>query len=408
LGEFGTDWHWRNRRALIAAIIASPQLEKAWSGPPRPRIVQPCMASPTWSPLPQALECALPDLPTTAALSAWLGVRPESLDDVVRSLRYRDKREPECFGHYTYRWMEKRSGGFRLLEIPKTRLRTLQSRILRDVLEYVPPHPAAHGFRVGRSCLTHALEHVGREVVIRMDLADFFLSLRGGRVLALFRTLGYPDETAAWLTALCTNRVPPRLLRLPESRSNGIGQSKEFLLRQAYRTDHLPQGAPTSPALANLCAFRLDMRLEALTEYSGGRYTRYADDLTFSGGRDFARGAERFVCKVAAVAAEEGLVVNLRKTRIMRRGMRQRVTGIVVNEKANLPREQFDKLKAILHNCLATGPAGQTDMSLTDFRNRLSGQIAHAGFVHPARGRRLRAMLEAIDWEAGGRQNVDG
>lgn len=395
LREFAGVWHWGSRRDLIEAIRRSDYFAHAWLSHPHPRIVRPCLASPEMAPCPPSVKCAVPDLPTIAALSEWLGVEAATLDGIIRSLRFREQPETRRLQHYRYRWVEKRSGGFRLLEIPKTRLRDLQRRILHGLLEYVPPHEAAHGFRTGRSCLTHAGAHTGQAVVIRMDLEDFFLNIRAARVRALFRTLGYPDGTADWLTALCTAPVPAAVLdaeHMPRSDRTKV---------QRYRSPHLPQGAPTSPALANLCAFGLDVRLQAAAESCAARYTRYADDLTFSGGPEFARGAERFISLAGSIALDEGFPVNFRKTLVMRGSSRQRVGGVVVNEKPNVAREDFDNIKAVLHNCLKHGPETQTELPLPAFHAKLLGHIAQISSISSARGERLKTMFDAARWEEG-------
>ena len=112
--------------------------------------------------------------------------------------------------------------------------------------------------------------------------------------------------------------------------------------RHLYAWPHLPQGAPTSPALANICAYRIDCRLTGLAEASGAVYTRYADDLAFSGGEDFERSAERFAIRAAAILLEEGFQVHHRKTRIMRQGVRQYLAGVVINEHVNVIRRDYD------------------------------------------------------------------
>jgi hypothetical protein len=174
---------------------------------------------------------------------------------------------------------------------------------------------------------------------------------------------------------------------------------KTFYLRALYRQPHLSQGAPTSPALANLCAFRLDCRLAGLAKCADAAYTRYADDLLFSGNAEFARGIERFYIRACAIALEEGFEVNTRKTRIMRRSVSQRAAGLVLNEKANIDRAEFDRLKAILTNCLKTGPAAQNRGKLPDFHSHLGGRIAHVTMVNRPRGEKLRLMFERIRWE---------
>src|SRR5262249_34828075 len=156
---------------------------------------------------------------------------------------------------------------------------------------------------------------------------DFFPATRAARVHALFRTAGYPGTVAGLLTGICTNMVPWDVWqRIPQT---DIARTEAA--RRLFGRPHLPQGAPTSPALANLCAYRLDCRLAGLAKALGARYTRYADDLAFSGGPELCRGARRFQVQVCRIALEEGYEVHTRKTRFMRRGIRQQLVGVVLN-----------------------------------------------------------------------------
>jgi hypothetical protein len=146
-----------------------------------------------------------------------------------------------------------------------------------------------------------------------------------------------------------------------------------------------------------LCAFRLDCRLAALANSAGAVYTRYADDLAFSGSADFARAARRFHIR-AAIAIEEGFRFHARKTRIMRAGVRRHLAGVVVNRHTNVARRDYDRLKAIVCNCVRHGPVGQNRGSHENFRAHLAGRIAHVAMLHPERGRKLRAIFERIAW----------
>ena len=166
-----------------------------------------------------------------------------------------------------------------------------------------------------------------------------------------------------------------------------------------YSRPHLPQGAPTSPALANLCSYRVDCRLAGLAESAGARYTRYADDLAFSGDEEFERRVERFSTHVAAILLEEGFTVNHRKTRIMRQGVRQHLAGLVVNQHMNVKRPDFDLLKATLTNCVRLGPESQNrDAHPAVFARTWKAEWGLSRSINPARGKRLRAIFERIEW----------
>ena len=198
-------------------------------------------------------------------------------------------------------------------------------------------------FEPGRSIATFVAPHVGQTIVLKMDLRDFFVSITSARVMSMFLTAGYPEAVARLLTGLCTNTVPLDVWK----QSAGLGPApshspENWLARRRYRQPHLPQGAPTSPALANLAAYRLDARLAGLAKTAEARYTRYADDLLFSGGEAFARSIRRFLVHAAAIALEEGFAVQHHKTRVMRQGVQQRAAGVVINQKANIPRREYE------------------------------------------------------------------
>jgi hypothetical protein len=169
--------------------------------------------------------------------------------------------------------------------------------------------------------------------------------------------------------------------------------------RRIYSRPHLPQGAPTSPGLANLCAYRIDCRLSGLAVSAGATYTRYADDLAFSGDEEFERCVERFATNAAAVLLEEGFNVHHRKTRIMRQGVRQYLAGVVINERVNIVRADFERLKAMLTNCARYGPESQNREGHASFRLHLQGRVGFVEMVNPDKGLRLRRIFERIQWQ---------
>ena len=155
----------------------------------------------------------------------------------------------------------------------------------------------------------------------------------------------------------------------------------------------------TSPALANMCLYRADCRLLGLAGSAGARYTRYADDLAFSGGEEFDRRVERFASHVAAILHEEGFAVHHRKTRIMRQGVCQHLAGVVANQRINVRRSDFDRLKATLFNCVRHGSASQNRDGRPDFRAHLEGRVSYVESINPPKGKRVRDILERIEWD---------
>jgi retron-type reverse transcriptase len=263
------------------------------------------------------------DLPE-AELRAWLGSSPAW----ARGYEYARFDIP------------KRRGGVRTIEAPNDKLKELQRRILHRLLNPLPAHPASTGFVPRRSIVDNARPHVGRGVVINLDLADFFPGIPAERVAAAFRGLGWSAEAATLLSRICTSE------------------------------GHLPQGAPTSPAVSNLICRRLDVRLTALAKANGGAYTRYADDLTFSfdvfgrnkrlrrkppgrppqprpSGKTVSRAV---LTTIRKIIEEEGFKVQLRKkVRVQRPHQRQSATGLVVNDVVNLPRATRRLIRAMRH-----------------------------------------------------------
>jgi hypothetical protein len=344
------------------------------------------------TPSPEMAESPwrVPPLATTRELATWIGIALDDLEVLAdRRGISRSSRDPRA-RHYRYAWIPKPTGGTRLVEAPKPRLRIAQRRILDGILAHIPPHDSAHGFRAGRSVITFAQRHVGHDVVLRVDLQAFFTSVFGARVIGILRTAGYPEEVSRTLAALCTHRTPSDVL--------ATAANHDPLDHARLRTPHLPQGAPTSGALANLAAYRLDVRVAGLASKLGVTYSRYADDLVLSGDRELARAAPTLVARLAAIAAEEGFSLNFRKTRVMTQSARQRITGIVVNEKLGAPRAEVERLRAILHNCRRHGPATQNRDGHADFRSHLRGRIAWINSLDPRKGARLQAIFDQVRW----------
>src|SRR5262245_21700041 len=283
---------------LVAFFLGSRRFERASARLRSGRARAPAVLSPPiFSPIPRLAELAIPRLATPGDLARWLEMPVEHL------LWLADARDPQrrsatpALRHYDYSVIPKKSGPPRLIESPKSRLKAIQRRVLRDILDAVPIHDCAHGFVAGRSCLSAAQVHAGEAVVVAVDLKDFFLMTPRRRVHGVFRSLGYPWAVARLPTGLCTGAPPSSTFpALPEDSRH------DWPTRKRYEFPHLPQGAPTSPALANLAARALDLRLHGLARSFDANYTRYADDLAFSGDGRFGRGIATFLAAVADIA----------------------------------------------------------------------------------------------------------
>lgn len=243
---------------------------------------------------------------------------------------------------YVEAFIPKRSGGTRRLLVPSHELKAVQRRILRRVLAKLTVHPAVAGFEEGQSIVHNARQHVGKAVVLKMDIEDFFPSTKAERLTKYFQRIGWNRAAAELLTKLTTYE------------------------------GGLPQGAPTSPRLSNLVNRRLDTRIGRVVTRRKGTYTRYADDITISFPRDNGRRVRGMIQYVRRRLKIEGYRSNRDKQLILRQHQQQRVTGLVVNRKVNLPRETRRRLRAIEHRLNTGGPATMTREQLEGWKSLLA------------------------------------
>lgn len=323
-------------------------------------------------------ELSLPVLHTPADVANALGLTSKQL----RWLAFHT--EVATRTHYVKFQVPKKSGGMRTLAAPHKTLKAAQHWILANVAGKFPVTEAAHGFVAGRGIVTNANPHVNKAVVVNLDLSDFFPTVVFPRVRAVFERYGYSGSVATILALLCTE--------CPRSTVTYAGVKYEA----ATGPRGLPQGAPTSPALSNQVARKLDKRLLGVAKKLGFTYTRYADDITFSGPPEMAEKVGWLRAKVRNVARAEGFAVNEKKTRVMRRNAAQTVTGVVVNAKPSLDRAGLRRLRAILHRAKKEGLEAQNREGKPDFRAWLAGKIAFVSMVRPDAGAKLKAALDAL------------
>lgn len=280
-------------------------------------------------------------------------------------------REMERVPHYVTFSRPKRNGGQRLIMAPKRRLRAVLRLLHRLLVSRLPVSEHAHGFRRGRSVRTGAEPHVGHEILLHMDLRDFFPSVHVGRVRGMLVAYGYGYVVATALAVLMTEAE-----RQPVDVEGTI-----FHVPVGDR--HCVQGAPTSPGLCNSLLLTLDRRLAGLARARGFSYTRYADDLSFSGNEVSA--VHRLRAAATRIIEDEGFAVNTSKTRVMRQCTSMRVTGVVVNQVLGLSRTERRRLRAAVHQArqgagseapgAASPPAPDRPASLsTDAAHQLSGK----------------------------------
>jgi retron-type reverse transcriptase len=289
------------------------------------------------------------DINTKAQLAKLLAVAPGEIDHVLRKLdRY-----------YRPQTMNKRDGSVRRLLVPQGKLKLLQKKIKIHILDKFPFLECVHGGVRGRSVLSNAFPHVLKPIVFSVDLKDFFPHVTPERVCQIFRGLGFGEECA------------------------------RILMKATTWNHQLPQGAPTSTALANLSLVKVDWRLRRLAQIQHFSYTRYVDDLTISGEWRLVK----FRRLVQRIVESEGFHVKPQKTVTMHLGVRQVVTQLVVNTKVNMPREWRSEVRQQVF-----GPSlvKDTDSSMAS----LVGRVNWLRYVNPAIGTRLLERVQVAKGQA--------
>ena len=287
--------------------------------------------------------------------------------------------------------IKKASGGHRVLHAPDTRLKYVQGQIYHRILKHIPTLPCVGAYVEGVSCIDNAAQHVGQGVKIGMDLKDFFPSHRRKKVQSYFQDhLGYSQYVAGLLSALCTVVEP---MKDPEGK--------------IYDLSFVPQGSPASPTLCNLIAQeRIDKSILSYTQPLGWAYTRYSDDLTFSHPEALPKEVlKNFLQEIYKTVNTGGYMVNYKKTKIQYYWRKQKMLGIVVNEKLNIDSEEFGKYRNILFNCVKHGltPNAQRFGWFPEetFINHLKGKVNYFSQVNPVRTAQLKRRLEELGGTGG-------
>ena len=258
----------------------------------------------------------------------------------------------------------KKDGTLRSISSPCRELKEAQRWILNNILYKLNAGKYAHGFIPKRSIVTNAKEHINQKCILCFDLKDFFPSIKLQRVKSYFLSIGYNSLISNDLAEICTYRF------------------------------RLAQGAPTSPMLSNLIAWKMDQDIAKFCRNRDLKYTRYADDIAISGNKNLPRYKKLIEKKIE----NAGFKINEKKTRVFSQNNAQIVTGIVVNEKLSIGREKKRNLKAIIHNIQNTGPVIANRDNDPKFKERIYGHIAFLMSIEPELGRKLMNILNNVDW----------
>ena len=324
----------------------------------------------------------LPILRTALEIATAMGI-------TVPELRFLSfGRKASGVNHYVRFAIAKKTGGERIISAPMPRLKKAQRWLLDNVLAKPAITDVAHGFAPDRSIVTNARPHIARGIVVNLDLKEFFPTLYFRRIKGLFEGLGYGEEAATIFAMLASE---------PDVDEVELDGLTSFIARGPRR---LPQGSPASPAITNLVCRRMDKRLEGMAAKLGFVYTRYADDLTFSAANSAEANANvgKLLRRVRWIVRQEGFAAHEKKTRILRRGRRQEVTGVVVNDKPGVPKDVLKRFRALLFQLEKDGPEGKRwgHRSGTAVLPSAVGFASYVAMVDPEKGRPLLEKARAL------------
>lgn len=331
--------------------------------------------------LVEAKESNIISEETFCKISAYRNVLQEKGLPIIYNLRHlrkifkiRKREQSFFFGNARYKnyvtfYIPKKSGKWRKIEAPKDRLKSIQAWIKSEILEHLTISDYAKGFVRSVSIYDNAVLHTNKEVVLNIDLQDFFPSVKYSQVFRIFYYAGYTKEVSHLLTKLCTNN-----------------------------SNVLPQGAPTSPILSNIVCYKLDKRLGGLSGKMGIVYSRYADDITFSGNKDLLG----IVPLIRSIIQDEGFTVNENKVRIQYSNGRQTVTGLTVNKKVTVNKELERELCNAIYYISKFGVDDHMlhiNCDRAFYKEHLFGIACFINMIDGEKGERYIEQLNSLAWE---------
>ncbi|QOX65112.1 RNA-directed DNA polymerase [Anoxybacterium hadale] len=306
------------------------------------------------------IDSSLPVIFDKRHLSLLLGIELEELTTILATLEE---------NYYNEMSIPKKSEGYRTLNVPAMKLKMIQRWILDNILEHIPVSDHVTGFCKERSIVTNAKKHIGKQCVISFDIKDFFPTIDIESIFMVFYYYGYTKEISYALARLCTY------------------------------DGYLPQGSPASPYISNILCLKLDKRLSLLAEKYVADYTRYADDITFSGNY----GLSNIINIVKNIIQEEGFTVNERKIRVKYKHQRQEVTGLIVSDnKVSVSKLYKRKLWQEIYYCQKYGVSSHLEhinCKKSFFKEHIYGKVYFIYMVEPEEGRKLLIALDKIAWD---------
>lgn len=308
-----------------------------------------------------SIKAGVPIILNTYQLSNILGIKWTVLKKVINNSQKM---------YYNFN-ISKRSGGKRMISMPNEVLKEIQSLIKKKILSNIKISDKANGFVENKSIITNAKVHLKQEKILNIDLEDFFPSIHKNRIYYIFKNIcGYSNDVSFCLTNLVTYK------------------------------NSLPQGAPTSPILSNIVTYMMDIRLEKLSEKMGIRYTRYADDITFSGDKYLIN--TKLLEYVNNIIEDCGFKINKKKTRFASKGNRQEVTGLIINnDTINVPKSYIRQIRQELYYIDKYGikdHRAKVGFENKYYKEHLLGKILYVKSINPTKGIELLNKYNSLKW----------
>lgn len=297
----------------------------------------------------------------TEHLRRLLGVEKSDFYGILFKLEYQ---------YHEVEIPKKMQGETRKLLLPSIKLKYMQRWILDNILYTQKCNSVVTGFVPNKSIVDNARPHINKKYVLKLDIQDFFPSINKDQVFLIFKNFGYTNSLANTLSNIC------------------VYQEK------------LPQGAPSSPYIANLVCRKMDSRFLGLCKKNNLNYSRYADDITISGGKSVYKFKKYFI----SIIGDESFYVNEKKVKLLKKGDRKQVTGIIVNEKLSVPKEMIRELRRDIYYLTKYGVdshlrrIGKTTTS--NYKEHLFGTAKYIYMVDKDKGAFFLEQLDYIDWES--------
>ncbi|MDY0081171.1 MAG: reverse transcriptase family protein [Ignavibacteriaceae bacterium] len=297
---------------------------------------------------------------------------------------------------YHFYQISKKRGGKRQIAVPHKSLYFIQQWIRENILDKLLFDDCVNAYVKQKSILTNAKPHENADVILNIDLTKFFDTITEYRIFGIFRKLGYHPNLAVDLSKLCTCKIPKTYF-------DTFNDDEKEIFKDIFEKEIavLPQGAPTSPLLSNLVLRKLDKRLNGIALKKGAKYSRYADDITFSG--KFENLPKLSFIK--RVISSENFHINWSKVRKFKKGQKQIVTGLLINERIRIPKKFKKEIYRHLHFCIKFGAKQHFDYLKTNHnldkgfqKDWLLGKINYVNAIEPDEAKKMLELFNKIEW----------